>query len=101
MVIAVVIFNSAIALLCLLLSWRVIRFYRQITQLNRVLTYWTALAESTLPEHTLAFIQHRAQLRQWQLTQLKWQLQQRRLAQIAKFLQLVWLVRRRDWRRFF
>ncbi|MEM9806717.1 MAG: hypothetical protein AAF959_15705 [Cyanobacteria bacterium P01_D01_bin.56] len=101
MVVGVAIFNVAIALLCLMLSWRVMRFQRQLTQLNHILSHWTGLAESSLPEHTLAFTQHRAQLRQWQLTHLKWQLQQRQLVQIAKFLQLVWLVRRRGWHRFF
>ncbi|MEM8613976.1 MAG: hypothetical protein AAGF93_18280, partial [Cyanobacteria bacterium P01_H01_bin.105] len=61
------------------------------------LNRWTVLLENTLVQQTLAFTEKRTDLRQWQLIHLRWQLQQRRLIQTAKFLQLVWLMRKRRW----
>ncbi|MGD1949291.1 MAG: hypothetical protein ACFB14_06555 [Leptolyngbyaceae cyanobacterium] len=87
--------NVASALLCLALIPRVVRFGRQVTQLNRDLNRWTVLLENTLSQQTLAFTQRRTDLRQWQLIHLQWQLQQRQLMQTAKFLQLVWLISKR------
>ena len=90
--------NCAIALLCLVLAWRVMGFNRQVTQLNRDLNRWTVLLEDTLAQQTLAFTQKRADLRQWQLIHLKWQLQQRRMVQVAKLLKLMSLfMGRRVW----
>lgn len=95
MAIAIAIVNVAIAILCLLLARRVVIWQRHLTQLNRDLTRWTIQAERDLPAQALAFTQQRTQLRQWQFSNLKWQLQQRQLLQTAKFLKLVWLISRR------
>ena len=95
MLLIIAIVNVAIALICLALTPRVARFGRQVTQLNRDLNRWTVLLEDTLSQQTLAFTQRRTDLRQWQLIHLQWQLQQRRLIQTAKFLQLVWLISKR------
>ena len=95
MLIGIAIVNVAIALLCLALIPRVVRFGRQVTQLNRDLNRWTVLLENTLTQQTLALTARRTDLRQWQLTHLRWQLQQRRLVQTAKFLRIIWLMRKR------
>ena len=95
MLILIALGNVAIALLCVALTPRVVRFGRQVTQLNRDLNRWTVLLEDTLSQQTLNFTQQRAELRQWQLIHLQWQLQQRQLVQAAKFLQLVWLISKR------
>ena len=95
MLTAVVIANFAIALLCLVLAWRMVGVNRQITQLNRDLNRWSILLEDTLAQQALALTEKRADLRQWQLIHLKWQLQQRRLLQVAKVLRLISLVSRR------
>ncbi|MEO0868577.1 MAG: hypothetical protein AAFY17_09030 [Cyanobacteria bacterium J06642_11] len=94
MLIALAVLNVAIALLCLVLAGRVLRLHRQLRQLNHDLTQWAIAVERTLVDQTLTFTQRRAQLRQWQLTHLRWQLQQRQLVQVAKLLRLVWLMRR-------
>ena len=93
--------NIAIALLCLGLTWRMAQLGRQFAQLNRDLNRWTVLLEDTLAQQTLTFTQKRTDLRQWQLIHLQWQLQQRRVIQTAKFLQLVWLINQRQslWRK--
>ena len=96
MVIALAVVNVAIAILCLLLARRVVTWHRHITQLTRDFNRWTMLAETALPEQTLAFTQHRSQLRQWQLIHLKWRLQQRQLVQMTKVLQLAWFLSRRS-----
>ncbi|MEM1238885.1 MAG: hypothetical protein AAGI45_03500 [Cyanobacteria bacterium P01_H01_bin.26] len=95
MLTAIVIANVAIALLCFVLTGHVARYHRQVIQLNRDLNRWTVLLENTLTQQTLAFTVRRTDLRQWQLTHLQWQLQQRRLLQTAKFLQLIWRMRKR------
>lgn len=97
MLIAIAIVNVAIAFVCLVLTWRMAQLGRQVNQLNRDLNRWTVLLENTLVQQTLAFTEKRTDLRQWQLIHLRWQLQQRRLIQTAKFLQLVWLMRKRRW----
>ncbi|MEM7795070.1 MAG: hypothetical protein AAF579_11560 [Cyanobacteria bacterium P01_C01_bin.118] len=89
MFIALAIVNCAIALLCLALAWRVAGFNRQVTQLNRDLNRWTVLLEDALAQQTLTFSQKRIDLRQWHLVHLKWQIQQRRIVQIAKLLKLL------------
>ena len=89
MLIFIVIVNIAIALLCFGLAQRVIRFNRQVHQLNRDLNRWTVLLEDTLAQQTLALVQKRTDLRQWQLIHLKWQLQQRRIFQMAKLLKIM------------
>ncbi|MBX2863174.1 MAG: hypothetical protein KTR27_06425 [Leptolyngbyaceae cyanobacterium MAG.088] len=99
MLTAIAITNVAIACICIVLSWRVARFGRQVNRLSRNLNHWTVLLEDTLAQHNLALTERRTNLHQWQLTYLQWQLQQRQLIQTAKFLQLVWLISRR--RRFF
>ena len=95
MLTAIAIANVAIALLCFVLTGHVARYNRQVIQLNRDLNRWTVLLENTLTQQTLAFTARRTDLRQWQLTHLQWQLQQRRLLQTAKFLQLIWRMRKR------
>ena len=95
MLTAIAIFNVAIALLCLVLTSYVARYNRQVIQLNRDLNRWTVLLENSLTQHTLALTARRTDLRQWQLTHLRWQLQQRRLVQTAKFLRIIWLMRKR------
>ncbi|MBT9316503.1 hypothetical protein [Leptothoe spongobia] len=95
MLIAIATVNVAIAILCLMLTWRILRFRRQVTQLNRDLNRWTVLLEETLTQQTLALTEKRTDLRQWQLIHLKWQLQQRRIIQIAKLLRLISLFSRR------
>ena len=95
MLTAIAIFNVAIALLCLVLTSYVARYNRQVIQLNRDLNRWTVLLENTLTQQTLALTARRTDLRQWQLTHLRWQLQQRRLVQTAKFLRIIWLMRKR------
>ncbi|EKU97278.1 hypothetical protein Lepto7375DRAFT_6456 [Leptolyngbya sp. PCC 7375] len=95
MLIVIAIANVAIAILCLVLTWHVVRFGRQVAQLNRNLQRWTVLLEDNLAQQTLAFTVQRTNLRQWQLIHLQWQLQQRRLIQTAKFLQRVWLISQR------
>ena len=88
MLTAIAIANVAIALLCFVLTGHVARYNRQVIQLTRDLNRWTVLLEH-------AFTARRTDLRQWQLTHLQWQLQQRRLLQTAKFLQLIWRMRKR------
>ena len=95
MLTALAIVNCAIALLCLALAWRIVGFNRQVTQLNRDLNRWTVLLEDTLAQQTLTLSQKRIDLRQWHLIHLKWQLQQRRVVQIAKLLKLLSLFMRR------
>ncbi|MDV3353175.1 hypothetical protein QGP82_31165 [Leptothoe sp. LEGE 181152] len=95
MLIVIAIANVAISILCLVLTWHVARFGHQVAQLNRNLQRWTVLLEDNLAQQTLAFTVQRTNLRQWQLIHLKWQLQQRRLIQTAKFLQRVWLISQR------
>ena len=95
MLTAIAIFNVAIALLCLVLTSYVARYNRQVIQLNRDLNRWTVLLENSLTQQTLALTARRTDLRQWQLTHLRWQLQQRRLVQTAKFLRIIWLMRKR------
>ena len=95
MLTAIAIFNVAIALLCLVLTSYVARYNRQVIQLNRDLNRWTVLLENTLTQQTLALTARRTDLRQWQLTHLRWQLQQRRLVHTAKFLRIIWLMRKR------
>lgn len=97
MLIALASLNVAIALLCFLLSWWVMGIYRQVTQLNRDLSRWLTFAATDLTNYPLALTYQRTQLRQWQLGHLKWQLQQRRLGQLTKILQLIWFMR--QWRR--
>ncbi|MEM9264791.1 MAG: hypothetical protein AAGA46_04640 [Cyanobacteria bacterium P01_F01_bin.13] len=91
----IAIVNVAIAFLCLALAGRISQFNRQITQLNRDLNRWTVVLEDVLTQQTLALTQKRTDIHQWQLIQLKWQLQQRRIVQIAKFLKLISLFTRR------
>lgn len=95
MLIVIAIANVAIASLCLVLTWRVARLGRQLTQLNRELQRWTVLLENALVQQTLALGEKRAELYQWQLTYLQGQLYQRRLAQAVKFLQLVGVIYKR------
>lgn len=95
MLAVIVIVNVAIALLCLVLARRILRLNRQITQLNRDLNRWTILLEDSLAQQALALTQKRTDLHQWQLIHLKWQLQQRRILQVAKFLQLLSRLTRR------
>lgn len=95
MLITLAIANCAIALFCLALAWRMVGFNRQVIQLNRDLNRWTVLLEDTLAQQTLAFTQSRIDLRQWHLIHLKWQLQQRRIVQIAKLLKLMAFFARR------
>ncbi|MEM7064508.1 MAG: hypothetical protein AAF572_15265 [Cyanobacteria bacterium P01_B01_bin.77] len=92
MLIGIVIANVAISLLCFILTWRIAQISRQVTQLNRDLNRWAVLLEQTLAQHTLTLTEQRTHLHQWQLLHLRWQLQQRRLLQIAKFLRLVWRI---------
>lgn len=92
MLVGIVIANSAIALLCFALTWRMAQVGRQVNQLNRDLNRWTVLLEQTLAQQTLTLTKQRTQLHQWHLLHLQWQLQQRRLIQTAKFLRLVWLI---------
>ena len=89
MLITIAIVNVAISLVCLVLTWRMVRLGRQVNQLNRDLNRWTVLLESTLAQQTLALTEQRTDLRQWQLLHLKWQLQQRRIVQVAKLLRLM------------
>lgn len=96
MVIALVTVNFAIALLCFVSVSYITGFNRQINQLNRDLNRWTVLLENTLTQQTLALTQTRTDLRQCQLIHLQWQLQRRRLVQIAKFLHLVWFISKRQ-----
>ena len=98
MLIVLAVANVAIALLCLRLAWWMTKVHRQVTQLNRDLHRWTIGLERGLGDQTLAWTQHRAQLRQWQLGHLQWQLQQRKMIQLAKLLQLLWFIRQRRWR---
>ncbi|MEM6252471.1 MAG: hypothetical protein AAF821_06065 [Cyanobacteria bacterium P01_D01_bin.156] len=95
MLIALTVFNVAIALLCFLLSWRIIGWQRQIIQLNRDLNRWMVFLEGTLTEQALNLTQQRTQLRLWQLNHLQWQLQQRQLIQLVKFLKLLWFISKR------
>ncbi len=92
MLTVIAIANFAIAVLCIALSWRVARFGRQVAQLNRNLKRWTVLLEDTLAQHTLTLTKRRTRIHQWQLIHLQWQLHQRRLTQVAKFLRIVWLI---------
>lgn len=87
--------NVAIAFLCFILSWHIAKFGQRLTQLSRDLNRWTVVLENTLTQQTLAFTERRTDLRQWQLVHLQWQLQQRRLIQTVKFLQVVWLISKR------
>ena len=89
MLITIAIVNVAISLVCLVLTWRMVRLGRQVNQLNRDLNRWTVLLESTLAQQTLALTEQRTDLRQWPLLHLKWQLQQRRIVQVAKLLRLM------------
>ncbi|NEQ49485.1 MAG: hypothetical protein F6K11_05030 [Leptolyngbya sp. SIO3F4] len=89
MITAIAITNIAIALICLALARHVTRFSRQVIQLNRDLNRWTVLLEETLANQTLVFTQKRTDLRKWQLIHLQWQLQQRRIMQVAKLIKLV------------
>ena len=86
--------NFAIALLCLILARRMVQVNRQITQLNRDLNRWSVLLEDTLSQQALTLTETRTDLRQWQLISLKWQLQQRRIAQVARVLRLMALFSR-------
>ncbi len=95
MLIGIAIANVAIALLCLILAARMRRLNHQVIQLNRDLNRWTVLLENTLPRQALTLTQKRTDLQRWQLNHLQWQLQQRRIAQIAKFLKLMVLFSRR------
>ncbi len=95
MLAVIVIVNVAIAMLCLVLARHVLRLNRHIIQLNRDLNRWTILLEDSLAQQALALTQKRTDLRQWQLIHLKWQLQQRRILQVAKFLRLLSRLTRR------
>lgn len=98
MLTAIAIANVAIALLCLVLAQRVLRFNRQVIQLNRDLNRWTVLLENALAQQTLALTSGRANLYQWHFFYLQWQLQARRLIQTARFLNFLLILNRRRFR---